>query len=102
MNISVHTKTITEVDTATGDFIIECFADMNTDGSFVPSVFKSQVLQKHTIVDNIDGKEGELMLSHDNESRVGKLIADGNLIIDLDKDDVNKYEKQNENLIYNG
>lgn len=101
MNISVHTKTITEVDAITGDFIIDCFADMNQGGSFTPSVFKSQVLFKPMIIDNMDGKEGELMLSHDNEPKVGKLTADGDLILDLEKDDANKYEKQNENLIYN-
>lgn len=73
---------------------------MNDDGSITPSIYKSQVLEKPMIIDNTSGKEGELMLSHSGDT-VGNINADGELIIEPQGDDPNKYEKEQENLIYN-
>ena len=53
-------------------FLINCFADMNADGSTTPDLFKSQVLDKPMEIDNVDGKEGELMLSYVG-NKVGEL-----------------------------
>lgn len=100
MRTQVSVKTITEVEQSSGLFLINCFSDMNDDGSITPSIYKSQVLEKPMIIDNTSGKEGELMLSHSGDT-VGNINADGELIIEPQGDDPNKYEKEQENLIYN-
>ena len=52
------------------------------------------------IVDNVSGKEGELMLSHVGDS-VGELNKDGELTLRPQNDDAQKYDKEDENLVYN-
>jgi hypothetical protein len=100
MRTQVSVKTITEVEQSSGLFLINCFSDMNDDGSTTPSIYKSQVLDKPMIVDNTSGKEGELMLSHSGET-VGNINSDGELIIEPEGDDANRYVKEQENLTYN-
>lgn len=73
---------------------------MNDDGTTTPAIYKSQVLDKPMIVDNTSGKEGELLLSHSGDT-AGSINNDGELIIDVKDDDANKYEKVQENLMYN-
>ena len=90
----------TEVD-KNGDFLVSCFSDMNEDGTTTPVLFKSEVLSAPKIIDNVNGKEGELMLSYVGD-KVGEIDGNGNLILDVENDDVNKYNKQNENLTYEG
>ena len=99
MRTQVSVKTITEVEQSSGLFIIDCFSDMNDDGSTTPSVYKSQVLENPMIIDNTYGKEGELMLSHSGET-VGSINNDGELVIEPEGDDANKYAKEQENLTY--
>lgn len=100
MRTEVNVKTITEVEKESGMFLISAFSDMNEDGSTTPSVYKSRVLDDEKIIDNTEGKEGELMLSYQGNT-VGEINGNGELILTPDGDDANKYEKQNENLIYN-
>ena len=100
MRTQVSVKTITEVEQSSGLFIIDCFSDMNDNGSTTPSIYKSQVLDKPMIIDNTSGKEGELMLSHSGET-VGSINNDGELVIEPESDDANKYVKEQENLTYN-
>jgi hypothetical protein len=100
MRYDVSTKTITEVEQDSGLFNIHCFSDMNDDGTTTPSIYKSQILEKKMIVDNVSGKEGELMLSHVGDS-VGELNKDGELTLRPQNDDAQKYDKEDENLIYN-
>lgn len=100
MRTQVSVKTITEVEQSSGLFLINCFSDMNDDGSTTPSIYKSQVLEKPMIVDNTSGKEGELLLSHSGET-VGSVNNDGELIIEPEGDDANRYVKERENLTYN-
>lgn len=100
MRTQVSVKTITEVEQSSGLFFINCFSDMNDDGSTTPSIYKSQVLEKPMIVDNTSGKEGELLLSHSGET-VGSINSDGELIIEPEGDDANRYVKEQENLTYN-
>lgn len=99
MRTQVSVKTITEVEQSSGLFIIDCFSDMNDNGSTTPSIYKSQVLDKPMIIDNTSGKEGELMLSHSGET-VGSINDDGELVIEPEGDDANKYVKEQENLTY--
>lgn len=100
MRTQVSVKTITEVEPSSGLFLINCFSDMNDDGSTTPSIYKSQVLEKPMIVDNTSGKEGELLLSYSGNT-VGNINIDGELVIEPEGDDANKYEKEQENLTYN-
>lgn len=100
MRTEVSVKTRTEVD-KNGDFLVSCFSDMNEDGTTTPVLFKSEVLSAPKIIDNVNGKEGELMLSYVGD-KVGEIDDNGNLILDVENDDVNKYNKQNENLTYEG
>ena len=64
------------------------------------SVKTITVLEKPMIVDNTSGKEGELLLSHSGNT-VGNINIDGELVIEPEGDDANKYEKEQENLTYN-
>ena len=98
MRTEVSVKTRTEVD-KNGDFLVSCFSDMNEDGTTTPVLFKSEVLSAPKIIDNTKGKEGELMLSYVGD-KVGEIDGNGNLILDVENDDTNKYNKQNENLTY--
>ena len=100
MRTEVSVKTRTEVD-KNGDFLVSCFSDMNEDGTTTPVLFKSEVLSAPKIIDNVNGKEGELMLSYVGY-KVGEIDSNGDLILDVENDDVNKYNKQNENLTYEG
>ena len=94
----VHIKTITEVSKSTGAFSIHSFSDKNSDGSTAPSIFKSQVLTEVKIIDNVEGKEGELMISSDSE-HVGKL-ENGELILDVSNDDTQRYSRGGEDNAY--
>lgn len=96
----INTRTISEVDAASGDFLISCFVDLDENGNAKPAIYKSDVLTKGKIVDNVSGKEGELLLSHIGET-AGEINDNGELVIEPDNDDATKYSKQNENLIYN-
>lgn len=100
MRTQVSVKTITEVEQGTGVFLISCFSDLNADGSTTPTIYKSQVLYTEKIIDNTSGKEGELMLSHSG-STVGEINDNGELVINIEGDNADKYEKEQENLIYN-
>ena len=99
--IETHVKTVTEVIKNSGNFTIHCFSDKKADGTTTPSIFKTQVLQEPMEIDNVSGKEGELMLSYEGE-KSGNLV-NGELIIDPDNDDANKYSRggtNNTDLIY--
>ncbi len=100
MGTQVNVKTLSEVEPSSGLFFIHCFSDMNEDGTTTPAIYKSQVLEKPMVIDNTSGKEGELMLSQSGDT-VGSINTDGELVIEPQGDDANKYEKEQENLIYN-
>lgn len=98
----VHVKVITEVKPKAGTFSIHCFSDMKAGGETTPTLFKSQILQEPTIVDNVEGKEGELMMSFDEGNSVGEL-KDGVLTIEPAGDMPSKYSRggtDNTDLIY--
>lgn len=88
----VHVKVITEVKTKAGMFSIHCFSDTKPKGETTPTLFKSQILQEPTIVDNIEGKEGELMMSFSEGTSVGEL-KDGILTINPSGDTASKYSR---------
>lgn len=90
----INLRTISEIDATSGDFLISCSSDTTSR----PAIFKSDVLDKEKIIDNVNGKEGELLLSYVGD-KSGEINDDGELI--LNSDDADSYTKQDENLIYN-
>lgn len=101
MIINCKTKTITEVQD--NNITISCICSDNQEGIDKPSVFRSDILQKEATVNKVSGKEGELLLTHtDNNEIIGQIDQDGNLLITLENDDVDKYFVENQNLMYNG
>lgn len=99
MKTQVSVKTITEVKKNSGSFQISCFSDMNEDGTTTPVIYKSRILEEPMIIDTTSGIEGELMISHVGET-VGNVTEEGDLIIEPDGESANKYDKEQENLVY--
>lgn len=85
MNIQIKTRTITEISKKTGNFTISVFSS-DCDS---PSIFNSQVLEEPKIIDNVDGTEGELMLTSVNDEN-GELV-EGELFITAS--DADKYQR---------
>lgn len=108
MQNSINVRTITEVMTSANPntFVITSYADLvdgeANDTGYIPSIYKADLLTETKIVDGIEGQEGELILSHTVDSEGGEVNEDGEFTIQpSDVDDVDKYEKSEENLIYN-
>jgi hypothetical protein len=100
MIINCKTKTITEV--SENKITISCICSENQDGVDNPSIFRSELLKKVTTINKISGEEGNLLLLHtDDNNTVGEIDSEGNLVITLDNDDVDKYQIENQNLTYN-
>lgn len=101
MITNCRTKTITEVED--NKITISCICSEKQEGVETPSIFHADVLDKDVVVNKIPGVEGELLLTHtDSSNTIGEIDKDGNLLITLDDDDVNKYFVENENLMYDG
>lgn len=101
MITNCKTKTITEVED--NKITISCIYSENQNEVDKPSIFHSDVLKKDVVVNKISGIEGELLLTHtDNNEVVGEIDENGNLLITLDDDDVEKYYTEDQNLIYDG
>lgn len=95
----VSVITTAEVDKNSGNFTISCFSNMNEDGTITPTIYKSDVVETPKIVNNVVGKEGELLMSYSGNT-VGEINNEGELVLEPDGDDANKYNKQDENLMY--
>lgn len=98
--MSISVKTISEVDVKTNSFTIFCFSDMNEDGTKNPSIYKSNVLDSEKIIDSEHGFEGDLMISRELESDAELNDAELNISVRTG-DDADKYDVENEDLIYN-
>ena len=96
----IETQTITEIKKSDNSFLVTCFYNLNEEGNPFPEIFKSKVLSENSIIDNIHGKEGELILSTNSDSKNVGFIQNGELTIKTELDDINKYNKVEENLIY--
>jgi hypothetical protein len=101
MENSCSTKTITEV--IKDDAKIICSSDRNDDGTNTPNLYHAEILSETKQINGVLGKEGELILVSENDSgEVGDVDNDGNLHIQLNEDDPQKYSKDDSgNLIYN-
>lgn len=100
MITNCKTKTITEVEDK--KIIISCICSENQNDIDKPTVFRSDVLKKEVVINKTSGVEGELFLTHTDNKVVGTIDQDGNLLMTLDDDDVEKYYVENQNLMYDG
>jgi hypothetical protein len=102
MEQEASVKTITQVNSATEALSINCFSDENSDGTTTPVLYQSQILANKAQVDDVDGEEGDLVLSQTDD--VDDTVEDdGSLQLEIDDgaDDVTKYSVDNQNLEYN-
>ena len=88
----VSVKTLTE--TSGSKVTITCFSDMDENGSTTPSLVKAEVLKEVKEVNAVPGKEGELIISGDEEN-FGELNDKGELILDLENDNIDNYSLNN-------
>lgn len=88
MIIEAITRTTTEV--FNGNINIFCSSSINNLGEDKPSIYSSKILENEMVVDNENGIEGELIISS-SEDNPAVINSNGELIISLEKDDVNKY-----------
>lgn len=101
MITNCKTKTITLIDD--GKITISCLFSENQNEVDKPTIFECDLLEKEIIVNETPGVEGELILLHtDSSDVVGKINENGNLLITLEDDDVEKYYVDNQNLMYDG
>lgn len=98
MNLYCTSKTKTE--TIGQRVNIHCFADMNEDSTRTPTLYHAEIVQQPKEINGVKGIEGELILVHQDSGKIGHLTKQGDLVIELKDDDVNKYSLQGENLIY--
>lgn len=93
------TKTITEIED--NKVTISCICSENQNDVDKPTIFRSDVLDKKITVNKEQGVEGELLLTHtDSSDIIGDIDENGNLLINLKDDDVEKYYIENQNLMY--
>jgi hypothetical protein len=57
-----------------------------------PKIFKVDLLKTSETINNEPGIEGELLLTHvDSNESVGKINDNGDLLLNLEDDDANRY-----------
>lgn len=99
MTTEVPTRTTTEV--VNKKVSINCVPSLNDNGEEKPSIYSSKILEERATIDNASGIEGELIISS-TEENPANINSDGELIISLENDDVNKYsiDRTNGDLLY--
>ena len=101
----VRVKTKSEVSIDDGIFGIYCFSEKNFNHEDTPSIFQADLLKTRKRVDNIDGKEGELLLSFEGGDNIdAEVNENGELIIKSGDNESEEYFRDgdsNENLAYN-
>lgn len=97
-----HIRTRTIVN-SNGSLIIETYADRNSDGTILPSIYEANLLNGVKTVDGVSGREGQLLVSYDEGADVW-LDENGNLLVSpAEGDNANEYsvDAPEGNLIYN-
>lgn len=85
-------KVVSEITVSTGALVINCvFDDSNT-----PTFYKSRVLSEDKIIDNVQGKIGELLITHTDDGEP-MLNENGELILSSDVDNLMRYAQVEEN-----
>lgn len=67
-----------------------------------PAIIRAKILKEPMMIDGVNGKEGELMMTAINDKNYGKLDNSGNLLITTEDDDAKNYYIENLDLMYNG
>ena len=96
------TKTVTEI--VDNKVTISCLVSENQNGVDTPTLFRADMLNKPSVINRISGQEGELLITHvDSDENVASLNKDGEMILTLQDDEVDKYSvDDNGYLVYNG
>lgn len=96
------TKTITEINN--NRVKISCICSEIQNGIDKPTLFRADMLNNSSTINQVSGLEGELLITHiDSNEDIAEINDMGEMIISLNDDDVEKYELDNKgNLIYNG
>lgn len=90
MRYNCRVKTITEVTGNEAE--ITSLPYEHQDGNEVPTLFRTDVLKNSKTINKVDGKEGELLLTHtDTNETIGELTENGELVITLNDDDTRRY-----------
>lgn len=93
---NIYTKVITEVQ-SNGIFTIKCYPSENSDGTFTPDIYRAKIAEDNLIIDNTKGKEGELLMSMNDNSDAE--LKEGVLFISP-HESVNKYSRGGEDVAY--
>lgn len=99
MITQIPTRTTTEVVDKKVNII--CIPSLNDEGLEKPSIYSAKILEEAMTLDDVKGIEGELIISSTEENSA-VINSEGELIISLENDDVNKYsiDKTNGDLTY--
>lgn len=85
-------KVVSEITVSTGALVINCVFD----DSDTPIFYKSRVLSEDKIIDNVQGKIGELLITHTDDGEP-MLNEKGELILSSDVDNLMRYAQVEEN-----
>ncbi len=85
-------KVVSEITVSTGALVINCVFD----DSDTPTFYKSRVLSEDKIIDNVQGKIGELLITHTDDGEP-MLNEKGELILSSDVDNLMRYAQVEEN-----
>ena len=85
-------KVVSEITVSTGALVINCVFD----DSDTPTFYKSRVLSEDKIIDNVQGKIGELLITHTDDGEP-MLNERGELILSSDVDNLMRYAQVEEN-----
>lgn len=93
MEREVSTTTRTEVSVSSGYTLINCQPNKLKDGSVMPQIRRSAVPTYPVRVDNTLGREGELLITNDDEADA-TLNSNGELIVTVTSpDDADRYSR---------
>lgn len=85
-------KVVSEITVSTGALVINCVFD----DSDTPTFYKSRVLSEDKIIDNVQGKIGELLITHTDDGEP-MLNENGELILSSNVDNLMRYAQIEEN-----
>lgn len=85
-------KVVSEITVSTGALVINCVFD----DSDTPTFYKSRVLSEDKIIDNVQGKIGELLITHTDDGEP-MLNENGELILSSYVDNLMRYAQVEEN-----
>lgn len=90
MITNCNVKTITEIKD--DKILISCISAENQNGLEHPTLFKTDILDTPKTINNENGVEGELLLTHtDSSENIGELNNKGELILNLQDDNAENY-----------